>query len=328
MWDFAQCDPTRCTGRKLERLHAISALAVKQRFPGISLSPKGTLTLSPADRQSIHDGGLAVVDCSWNKLGEVPWAKIRTGRERLLPFLVAANPVNYGRPYQLSCAEALAAGLYITGFVDQALDVMSNFRWGPTFLTTNKDLLDGYRVCADSDAVLAFQNSFVQDYEARRSIEEQEIRMKFRAERRAARLLAAAEGEEGEGEDDEEEENADDDDIFINFNHMRRSVEAANAEEEEEEDSEPEGPVAGAAAPPGGEASPPKDIVGNAGDESSEEEDEDEEAKLRENGSYDADPKYLSRPTRDAPKSRPRAGGRGKGAGKGGVPVAKSRARH
>lgn len=92
----------------------VKSLKIKQKFPGLVLTPTGKKCVSPSDKDIIESKGLAVVDCSWAKIDETPLTALKSGHARLLPFLVAANPINYGKPCQLSCVEALAAAMYIT----------------------------------------------------------------------------------------------------------------------------------------------------------------------------------------------------------------------
>ncbi|KAE8742329.1 hypothetical protein FOCC_FOCC012129 [Frankliniella occidentalis] len=162
MWDMDQCDPRKCSGRKLARFGLIRTLKLNQKFGGITLTPVGQKCVSMEDREIVAQHGACVVDCSWAKLEETPFAKMRTPFPRLLPFLVAANPINYGKPCQLSCVEALAATFYLTGFKSEAMLYLSKFKWGKSFISVNKEILDIYASCKNSAEVVAAQNSYLE----------------------------------------------------------------------------------------------------------------------------------------------------------------------
>ncbi len=80
--------------------------------------------------------------------------------ERILPALIAANPVNYGKPTKLTTAEALAAALYILGHRDQSREVLGKFKWGPHFTALNENLLNDYSKSQSSDEVIAVQKEY------------------------------------------------------------------------------------------------------------------------------------------------------------------------
>ncbi|XP_065834109.1 18S rRNA aminocarboxypropyltransferase-like isoform X2 [Oscarella lobularis] len=163
MWDLGQCDPKRCTGRKLLRFGYLRELRLSHKFSGIVLTPTGASTISPQDRDLIASHGIAVVDCSWAQIDTTPFHRMKMKHARLLPFLVAANPVKYGTPCTLSCVEAFAATLFITGFQDIAEELLSKFKWGHSFVKLNKDLLDSYSKCDGPADVIAVQQKFLQD---------------------------------------------------------------------------------------------------------------------------------------------------------------------
>ncbi|XP_062149054.1 uncharacterized protein LOC133857740 isoform X1 [Alnus glutinosa] len=161
MWDFGQCDAKRCTGRKLSRFGLLKELRVNNGFGGIVLSPVGTQCVSKEDYSLMKRKGLAVVDCSWARLGDVPFVKLRCAAPRLLPWLVAANPVNYGRPCQLSCVEALSAALLICGEEETANLLLGKFKWGHAFLSLNRELLKAYSECENSANIISVQNAWL-----------------------------------------------------------------------------------------------------------------------------------------------------------------------
>ncbi|KAL8726198.1 MAG: hypothetical protein Q9166_006871 [cf. Caloplaca sp. 2 TL-2023] len=152
-WDLEHCDPKRCSGKRLMHFGMMRELSVGQRFPGVVVSPNAKTLISPLDAPLLETHGAAVVECSWVRISEVPWSKIGGKNERLLPYLIAANPTNYGRPWRLNCAEALAATFFILGHEDWAEHALQHFSYGKPFLEINSQVLKRYAACKDEAEV-------------------------------------------------------------------------------------------------------------------------------------------------------------------------------
>lgn len=150
-------------------------LHVGQKHPGIIVSPKAKSILSPADKDIMEQYGAAVVEASWNRIEEVPFNRIGGPNPRLLPYLIAANPTNYGKPWRLNCVEALAACFYICARPEWAEEILSTFSYGESFIEINREVLDRYASCKDEVEVKKaeqewldkIENEWKEDREAR-----------------------------------------------------------------------------------------------------------------------------------------------------------------
>ena len=80
----------------------------------------------------------------------------------IVPFMVAANPVNYGKPFKLTCVEAIAGALMLTGFEEEAEAILGGFKWGHSFLELNADIFEKYRGCKTSEEIIAAQNEYLE----------------------------------------------------------------------------------------------------------------------------------------------------------------------
>ncbi len=157
-----QCDPKKCTALKLRRHHLVRVVHRIKGLPrrAVILNPFSERAFSPADREVMERKGLAAVDCSWMRADEI-FELSMVGASRCLPYLVAANPVNYGVPTKLSTVEALAAALYIAGRREKAERLLSIFKWGLHFIDLNKKYLEGYAKAEDSLEVVELQKMFI-----------------------------------------------------------------------------------------------------------------------------------------------------------------------
>ncbi|OAG02695.1 DUF367-domain-containing protein [Paraphaeosphaeria sporulosa] len=209
-WDLGHCDAKRCSGKRLMRLGLLRELHVGQKFAGVVISPKAKKIVSREDAPLLEQYGAAVVEASWNRIEEVPFSRIGGPCSRLLPYLVAANQTNYGKPWRLNCVEAIAACYYICGHADWAEDILSSFSYGEAFLDINAALLKRYAACANEDEIKAAEEKWL------------------------AKL------EKEYNDDRKEKEDGEADDIWAGGNVNRRQIDFSDDEDEDEEDEDAE----------------------------------------------------------------------------------------
>ena len=172
------------SGSKLKRWGYAGQLRLGQTFPGVVLSSEASICVSPADKEIVMTHGVAGINCSWNRLEEIPFDKMGKGRnQRILPLLVAANTVNYGKPFKMNTAEAMAACLYIVGCKDDAKQILAPFSFGSEFLKLNHDALEAYAACDSAEQVAALADTFIAEERKRKQEKELE-----KAAREASRV--------------------------------------------------------------------------------------------------------------------------------------------
>ncbi len=152
------CDPKKCTMKKLERAGMVRIFSRLTHVPRTSLilDPTADQALSPADRERVRS--ITALDCSWAVLDT---SIVRNWRfRRALPFLLAANPVNFGKPFKLTSVEAMAASLVILGEEEQAREILGKVSWGIRFIQLNQEPLEAYAGAADSSEIIRIQAEF------------------------------------------------------------------------------------------------------------------------------------------------------------------------
>ena len=154
-----QDDPRKSTGMRLIRRKIAEKSSLRRRG-ALVLNPFSKMYLSPPDREIAEKRGLLAVDASWNKIDQVRWPR---GVHRKLPFLVAANPINYGKPFRLSTLEAMAAALFIMRDEERCFLLLDQVKWGAEFFRINEERLISYRNAGSEEEIRVLSESFWRD---------------------------------------------------------------------------------------------------------------------------------------------------------------------
>jgi len=156
-------DPKKCSAKKLARFGFVKIETNIRRTPKdmILLNPFAEKSISREDLYVAKKHGILAVDCSWKNAENSFDFLDKKNHSRALPFVVAVNPVNYGKALKLSTLEAFAAALYILDDVEKAEEILKLYKWGPNFLVLNKEPLEDYRKAKDSKEVVQMMKLYI-----------------------------------------------------------------------------------------------------------------------------------------------------------------------
>ena len=156
-------DPKKCSAKKLHKFGFVKLEKNIRKVPkhAILLNPFAEKSLSKEDIKIAKDNGILAIDCSWKNAEKSFEYLNRKNISRALPFLVAANPVNYGKPFKLTTLEAFASALYILGEKEHAKDILNIYKWSPHFLELNKQPLEEYVKAKNSKEVIKIMKRYI-----------------------------------------------------------------------------------------------------------------------------------------------------------------------
>ena len=156
-------DPKKCSAKKLAKFGIVELVTNIRKTPkdAILLNPFAEKSLSKEDLEIAEKNGILAVDCSWENAENSFDFLNKRNNSRCLPFLVAANPVNYGKPFKFSTIEAFSAALYILGDKEKAKDILKLYKWGPHFLKLNKEPLEDYEKAKDSSEIIKIMKQYI-----------------------------------------------------------------------------------------------------------------------------------------------------------------------
>ena len=158
-------DPKKCSAKKMKKFGYVNLQENIRKLPRdtILLNPLAKKSISKEDLPIARKNGILALDCSWKTVESSFGFLTNKNHSRALPFLVAANPVNYGKPFKLSTLEAFAASLYILDETEHAEDLLNLYKWGPQFLILNREPLEDYRQSKNSAEIVEIMKEYVID---------------------------------------------------------------------------------------------------------------------------------------------------------------------